>query len=79
MGSDLRQVFLRCQADARVCRNFTSCRERDFFIDNLLARIHFMIEMILWTSLAPWEFEFPPRGPDIPPQDHYRALRLVLL
>ena len=29
--------------------------ERDLFIDNLLVRIHFIIEMIWWTSLAPWE------------------------
>jgi len=28
-------------------------------IDNLLVRIHFIIEMIWWTGLAPWEFEFP--------------------
>jgi len=35
--------------------------EREFFIDNLLVRIHFiivMIRMIRWTGLAPWEFEF---------------------
>ena len=32
-------------------------RERDFFIDNLLVRIHFIIEMIWGTGLAPWEFE----------------------
>ena len=30
-------------------------RERDFFIDNLLVRIHFIIVMIRWTGLAPWE------------------------
>ena len=34
-------------------------REREFFIDNLLVRIHFIILMIRWTGLAPWEFEFP--------------------
>ena len=34
-------------------------RERDFFTDNLLVRIHFIIVMIRWTGLAPWEFEFP--------------------
>ena len=34
-------------------------REREFFIDNLLVRIHFIIMMIRWTGLAPWEFEFP--------------------
>jgi len=33
--------------------------EREFFIDNLLVRIHFIIEMIRCTGLAPWEFEFP--------------------
>ena len=33
--------------------------EREFFIANLLVRIHFIIEMIRWTGLAPWEFEFP--------------------
>jgi len=30
----------------------------DELID-LLARIHFIIVMIRWTGLAPWEFEFP--------------------
>ena len=30
-----------------------------FLINNLLVRIHLIIEMILWTGLAPWEFEFP--------------------
>ena len=33
--------------------------EREFLIDNLLVRIHVIIEMIWWTGLAPWEFEFP--------------------
>ena len=33
--------------------------EREFFIDNLLVRIHHIIVMITWTGLAPWEFEFP--------------------
>ena len=35
--------------------------QREFFIDNLLVRIHFIIVMIRWTGLAPWEFE--PRMP----------------
>ena len=39
---------LACGADAQ--------REREFFIDNLLVRVHFIIEMIWWTGLAPWEF-----------------------
>ena len=33
--------------------------EREFFIGNLLVRIHVIIVMIRWTGLAPWEFEFP--------------------
>jgi hypothetical protein len=34
-------------------------REREFFIDNLLVQIHFIIVMIRWTGLALWEFEYP--------------------
>ena len=33
-------------------------REREFFIDNLLVRIHFIIVMIRRIGLTPWEFEF---------------------
>jgi len=34
--------------------------EREFFIDNLLVRIHFIIVMITWTGLAPPQpFECP--------------------
>jgi len=33
-------------------------REREFFIDNLLVRIHFIIAMIRWIGLA-FEFRFP--------------------
>ena len=36
--------------------------ERQFFIENLLVQIHFIIVMIRWTGLAPWEFEFPFSG-----------------
>ena len=32
--------------------------ERELCIDNLLVRIHFIIVMIRWTGLAPWDFEF---------------------
>ena len=32
---------------------------REFSIDNVLVRIYFIIIMIRWTGLAPWEFEFP--------------------
>ena len=34
-------------------------REREFFIDNLPVRIQFIVVMIRWTDIAPWEFEFP--------------------
>ena len=34
----------------------------EFFTDNLLAQIHFIIEMIWFTSLAPWGVEFPFSG-----------------
>jgi len=36
--------------------------EREFFIDNLPVQIDFVIVMIRWTGLAPWEFEFPFAG-----------------
>ena len=32
--------------------------EIEFLIENLLVRNHFIIVMIRWTGLAPWEFEF---------------------
>ena len=32
---------------------------RDFFVDNLLVRIHFIVVMIKWTGLAPQTSEFP--------------------
>jgi len=28
--------------------------EREFFIADLLVQIHYIIEMIKWTGLAPW-------------------------
>ena len=45
----------------RLCRQGPSSMitDRDFFIDNSLVRIHCFIEVIWWTSLAPWEIEFP--------------------
>ena len=55
--------------------------EREFFIDNLLVRIHFIIVMIRWTGLAPWEFEFPFPGSltstflGIPPAPNHRVFQ----
>ena len=45
----------------------TDTREREIIIDNLLVQIHFTIEIIWWTGLAPWEFEFPFPGSLISP------------
>ena len=36
--------------------------EKEFFIDNLMVRIHFIIEIILVDRPSPWEFEFPSPG-----------------
>ena len=33
--------------------------EREFFVDNLLVRIHIVFVIIRWTGLAPWDLEFP--------------------
>jgi len=46
-------------ASPRAPRTCQGGAEREFFIDNLLVRIHFIIVMIRWTGLAPWEFGFP--------------------
>ena len=43
---------------------FRQQRER-FFIERQLVRIHIIIEIIWWTGLAPWVFEFP--FPALPP------------
>ena len=48
------------------CSIRRAAREREFFIDNLLVRIHFIVEMISWTGLVPWKFEFPFPGSLIP-------------
>jgi len=32
-------------------------RERELFIDNLLVQIHFIIDTIWWTGLAPWDLK----------------------
>ena len=40
-------------------RLFPTFSKGEFFIDNLLVRIQFIIVMIRWTGLAPLEFELP--------------------
>ena len=44
---------------SRCLTKVAALAKREFFIDNLLVQIHFIIVMIRWTGLAPWEFEFP--------------------
>ena len=49
-------------ASRRAAPAASPAADREFFIDNLLVRIHVIIVMIRWTGLAPWEFEFPFAG-----------------
>ena len=35
------------------CKGSPCWTEREFFIDNLLVRIHFIVVMMRWTVLAP--------------------------
>ena len=42
-----------------IKNSFSLPRAREFFIDNLLVQIHYIIVVIRWAGLAPWEFEFP--------------------
>ena len=42
-----------------AARKGSASPEGEFFIDNLLVRNHFIIVMIRWSGLVPWDFEFP--------------------
>jgi len=62
----LSHTHSRCSVQGAACSrrraHFSprlSSTSREFFIDNLLVRIHLIIVMIRWTGLAPWGFEFP--------------------
>ena len=51
-------AFRRSEADrSGQSRPLLAEREREFFTDSILVRIHFIIVMISWTGLAPREFE----------------------
>jgi len=54
----------RRQPVQRRRRLFQACalrlKEKEFFIDNLLVRIHFIIVMIRWTGLAPVHLRVQP-------------------
>ena len=54
-----REDFAARTLIGRMSYCSSTCAEREFFIDNLLVRIHFIIVMMRWTGLAPWEFELP--------------------
>ena len=54
-GSGGKTIWTHCQPGGGELGE----PERGFFIDDLLVRIHYIIVMIKWTGLAPWEFEFP--------------------
>ena len=49
-----------CQNAAVPVRTRGPLPETEFLVDYLLVRIHFIIEMIGWTGLAPWEPCHPP-------------------
>ena len=70
----MRCFGTECDTNEGVC--LPPSREIEFFIDNLLVRIHFVIEMIWWTGLAPRESDFPShqRG-GLLPALHQRKIR----
>jgi len=47
------------ESSANMARTCRAVAEREFFIDDRLVRIHFVILMIRWAGLAPREFELP--------------------
>ena len=49
-------VYLFQVRSPAASRVFIDLTER---VDNLLVRINFIIVMIKWTGLEPWELEFP--------------------
>ena len=59
VASERRALSVRWPGTGATSPSPASAREREFFIGNLLVRIHFVIVMIRWTGLAPCEFEFP--------------------
>jgi len=60
-GGGANRRLLSSEA-ATLCKafpgSFTEARPLRVLIDNLLVRIHFIIVMIRWTGLAPWEFHY---------------------
>ena len=52
-------LLLVYSSQAWILLIHTLITEREFFIDNLLVQPHFIIEMMRWTGLAPWQFHSP--------------------
>jgi len=52
-------LLIHLRRDARARGEGGARRAEERRIDNLLVRIHFIVDMIWWTGLAPWVFEFP--------------------
>ena len=61
LNAALHTFKLRHLANDTLVRGggWTGGAEKKFVMDNLLVRIHCIIEMIWWTGLSPREFEFP--------------------
>ena len=57
-----RQARLRTDLPLKILVARHLLGEIEFFIGDLLVRIHLIIETIWWTALAPWEFEFSVPG-----------------
>ena len=51
----------------------------EFLLDNLLVPIHLIIELISWTGLAPWKFEFPVLNDRGPPRRMALAIALMMI
>ena len=49
----------RLWIDTKSSRGTQGLQEESSFMDNLLVRIHSVLEMMTWTGLVPWAFKFP--------------------
>jgi len=65
-------LYSEHELSAMVLEGLLADAERDLFIDSLLLRIHFIIVMIGWTGLTPWDFELPFPGRLTPSADARR-------
>ena len=73
MPHNLRQAVLTNDSPRGPAKGDAQSAEKNYVLGKVLVRILFIIEMIRWTGLAPWEFELPlsrpratPRAPSTP-------------